>query len=911
MTRTPLWTTSTHARHIHRACFILTLCTPAFWGCGAAPAVDDTADATETAATGGAAPETPGAARDAFITVDGRRVHYLDWGGAGNQPFIMLHGIARTAHSFDHIAPHFAADYRVLAVDLRGHGDSDWHPDGAYLVEDYVTDIEALVDQLQLRDIVILGNSTGGRVAQVFAGLHSELVSRLIVEDVGPERPNNISDNFARRVEAEADGWASEDELFAQLRADGGGGVSDALLRTRADHGTREREDGRVVWKRDPNLVMGFVPTELWRFIEEIADPTIYILGGDSNIVPPETQERLRQTIPDVEIVVFPGVGHYPSLEAPLEYLAELDRFLARSPDGTPTVFLETPMRAPAWAFAQRALLEANAAGAAAFSATHLDEAGHLRTEERWGVADGPDDTMETIRLWPLAYALGGPDSLLANWERAWEGHLDQYSSAKIPSLELARDGIYHKEFITSFDWEHTGEALGGFYFYGLARPDGPRYAERMRRFAGFYMNEDPEAPNYDPEHRLIRSLFNGSRGPKLTPATPDDWDGEEVPGANPARRTRFLTASNIAGDHPLNLGSTLLAMHAYMLTHEAKYREWILEYVGAWRERTLANGGNIPSNIGLDGTIGGEWGGRWYGGVFGWDTPDEGRRNYVLRGPPEAFGAALLLTGDQRFVDVLRGQIDNLYRAQRVENGRVLLPHYHGDEGWYGYGAEEYHRTGALGNLPIVEVDVYMYSMRPADLARARDTAWMQFLEGRNPDYPLKSLQEALEQVRSAGQRLAAQADDEAGGASGTTRGFNASPVSTTALVNLTMGANDPGGSSHGPNLVHAQVRHFDPERRRTGLPEDVAALVERIASDAVTVTLVNTNPLQPRTVVMQTGAYAEHELVSVEVEGRTMDVGARQVAVRLAPGAGSALTIRLQRYAHAPTLAFPWNRN
>ena len=80
---------------------------------------------------------------------------------------------------------------------------------------------------------------------------------------------------------------------------------------------------------------------------------------------------------------------------------------------------------------------------------------------------------------------------------------------------------------------------------------------------------------------------------------------------------------------------------------------------------------------------------------------------------------------------------------------------------------------------------------------------------------------------------------------------------------------------------------------------------------SDAVTVTLVNTNPLQPRTVVMQTGAYAEHELVSVEVEGRTMDVGARQVAVRLAPGAGSALTIRLQRYAHPPTLAFPWNRN
>ena len=354
-----------------------------------------------------------------------------------------------------------------------------------------------------------------------------------------------------------------------------------------------------------------------------------------------------------------------------------------------------------------------------------------------------------------------------------------------------------------------------------------------------------------------------------------------------------------------------MLAMHAYMLTHEAKYRDWLLEYVGAWRERTLANGGNIPSNVGLDGTIGGEWDDRWYGGVFGWNTPDEGRRNYVLRGPPEAFGAALLLTGDQGFVDVLRGQIDNLYRAQRVEDGHVLLPHYYGDDGWYGYRTGEYHRTGALGNLPIVEVDVYLHSMRPSDLERARDTAWVQFLGGENPDYPLQSLQEALEQVRRTGQRLMSLGTGSRGGAAGTTRGFGASPVSTTALVNLTLGANDPGGSSHGPNLVHAQVRHFDPVRRRPGLPEDVAALVERIAEAEVTLTLVNTNPLQARTVVVQSGAYAEHEIVSLEAEGRTVEVGARHVTVRVAPGAGGTITIRLERFAHQPTLAFPWDRS
>src|SRR5579872_4201793 len=87
----------------------------------------------------------PSPYQDRFATVNGLRIHYLDWGNAGKPPFLMLHGIARHAHSFDHIAPHFRDNYHVIAMDMRGHGDSDWSPDGAYLVEDYVKDVEGLV----------------------------------------------------------------------------------------------------------------------------------------------------------------------------------------------------------------------------------------------------------------------------------------------------------------------------------------------------------------------------------------------------------------------------------------------------------------------------------------------------------------------------------------------------------------------------------------------------------------------------------------------------------------------------------------------------------------------------------------------------------------------------------------------
>jgi pimeloyl-ACP methyl ester carboxylesterase len=267
-------------------------------------------------------------AEDRFLTVNGLRLHYLDWGNAGKPPFLMLHGIGRVAHSFDHIAPRFQNDYHVMAIDMRGHGDSAWSPEGAYLVEDYVKDLDAFVTQLNLRGVTLLGNSTGGRVVQVYAGMHPERVARLVVEDVGPQRTNEIASGFARRVEQESNGWASEDELVASLMRNGGK-VAEELQRNYAHFGTKRREDGRIVWKRDPNLVKGFVPTDLWEYVRRIQAPAIYILGGASTIVPPETQEQLKKTLPDCRIVIMPGLGHYPHLEAPEEYVRIVQGFLA------------------------------------------------------------------------------------------------------------------------------------------------------------------------------------------------------------------------------------------------------------------------------------------------------------------------------------------------------------------------------------------------------------------------------------------------------------------------------------------------------------------------------------------------------------------------------------------------------
>jgi len=277
-----------------------------------------------------------------FVTVNGLRIHYVDWGNPAAlgaeaprakaaRPLILIHGLDRVSRTFDHLAPHFTGRYHVIAMDMRGHGDSGWDPQARYLVEDHVGDVEGLVQQLGLKNITIWGNSTGGRVAQVFAGKHPDLVSAVISEDVGPERPRQIADNYSRRVAQEEAGWATEEELLAQLRKSNAG-VSDAVLVPYVRYGTKRRADGRLVWKRDPQLVKGFVATDLWRYVREIKAPILYVIGGRSTIVPLETQDELKRTLPKVRIVTMPGLGHYPSDEKPQEFLAIVDEFLKTTP---------------------------------------------------------------------------------------------------------------------------------------------------------------------------------------------------------------------------------------------------------------------------------------------------------------------------------------------------------------------------------------------------------------------------------------------------------------------------------------------------------------------------------------------------------------------------------------------------
>lgn len=575
------------------------------------------------------------------------------------------------------------------------------------------------------------------------------------------------------------------------------------------------------------------------------------------------------------------------------------------------SIVIGSRMEAPGWARLERQLLDENVPACREFYQKYFDDRGYLQCFVRWGANDGPDDAFENFNRWPELHALGASDEILRMFLKGHDGLIKQYTEARTTDVPIARQGMYYKEFIVQSDWMHHGEGLQLFNRMGLSIPSDPTYQARARRFAGFYMGEDSEAANYDPAHKIIRSMENGSRGPMLRKATPIDWVGDpfDVNGFDAlhgeSRFEQFLAHyqeyGDVVGDHFLNLVATTLPMDAYLIAGEAKYKQWIVDYMDAWVDRMKKNGGVIPSFVDLDGRIGGPEG-QWWKNAYGWGfspvNPVTGRREDRNRIPRAlvGFNNALLVTGDQKYVDAWRGMIAAVNSHARDVGGRTQYPTMHGAEGWYGWRDAPWN-VGAL--------EVWYWSQRSDDRQRIGHNEWVEYLEGRNTGYPEQALERDLKVIP---QRLSAMRRDMTPPHKRLADNMlDYNPAATESLVQLMWGALLPGREG---GLLNARVRYFDPDRKRAGLPEDVGALVSELTDTRTVVTLVNLNSTLRRDVIVQGGGYGEHQLVSVTSGGKTARIDAPLLTVQLAPGSGATLTLQMKRYANVPTVRHPWQR-
>jgi pimeloyl-ACP methyl ester carboxylesterase len=274
-------------------------------------------------------------ADDRFATVNGLRLHCLDYGGSGLPHLLCVHGLTGNAHNFDALAPHLVARYHVLSLDVRGRGDSQWGSPGEYLPQNYVSDLAALLETLAIARVTLIGTSMGGIISLMYAGGWPDRVERLVLNDIGPEINLAGGARIASYVGTAPERFNDLAEVAAYYRQTypPAARLSEEALREFVKWTVKPAANGDgLVWKMDPAVRRPLrSPSQqrldLWVPYARIACPILIVRGAKSDILAAETVARMRQAHRDTAVVEVPGVGHAPALVEP-EALAAIRSFL-------------------------------------------------------------------------------------------------------------------------------------------------------------------------------------------------------------------------------------------------------------------------------------------------------------------------------------------------------------------------------------------------------------------------------------------------------------------------------------------------------------------------------------------------------------------------------------------------------
>jgi pimeloyl-ACP methyl ester carboxylesterase len=274
--------------------------------------------------------------QDNWITLNGLRLHYTEWGSPAKPTLLMLHGLNVTCHTWDPFARELQKNYHVICPDLRGHGDSDWAREG-YRVRQFANDIHAFIDALGAEPLHLVGHSNGVRVAIAVAGERPETIRSLALSDAGPQ--NSASGAVAMRdfltETTNLRGFRNEEEaraFYLGHHAEWQPEFIDLHVR----YQLRRNWAGKLVLKQDPDLqwITGSISLPdvkyLWTISARLTMPTLIMAGRTSNVIDAEVVEKMLATMPKARATWF-DAGHYFLRERPREFLDCLHGFLSEN----------------------------------------------------------------------------------------------------------------------------------------------------------------------------------------------------------------------------------------------------------------------------------------------------------------------------------------------------------------------------------------------------------------------------------------------------------------------------------------------------------------------------------------------------------------------------------------------------
>ena len=273
-------------------------------------------------------------ATNKYLDINGIRLHYLDWGGCGNRQMLLLHGFMGHAHVWDAFSLQFRNYYHVLALDQRGHGKSQWSKEAEYSIDEHFSDLARFVETLDLKDLILVGHSMGGRNALFYAACVPERVYRLIMVDSRPANSAESSSalkqlllHFPLQAKSLNQVAESIQELYPYLPA--------ATAYHLAKYGYRRSDSGKFIPKYDTRMCLQFEKSDytaenIWSFLKNVSCPTLVVRGAQSSFLSREDAKKMYSFFSRAVLKEISHATHIPFLENPdafnkvvLDFLSE------------------------------------------------------------------------------------------------------------------------------------------------------------------------------------------------------------------------------------------------------------------------------------------------------------------------------------------------------------------------------------------------------------------------------------------------------------------------------------------------------------------------------------------------------------------------------------------------------------
>lgn len=253
------------------------------------------------------------------------RVAYTDWGPLdAAETVVCVHGLTRQGRDFDHLARSLAAaGFRVVCPDLVGRGRSGWLPTAMdYVFPQYCADMGTLLASLHSKKVHWVGTSLGGLIGMVLTAVPGSPISKLVINDIGPDVPSSAAARVGLRIASEPTSFASLDEAERHTRKvyAGCGNLSDEQWRHLTIHSVRDDvERGCYVPLIDPKVGtayhwLWYYKMSLWSYWQKIKTPILAVHGANSDFAPPTLIREMKRSAPQLQTYEVEHTGHMPML---------------------------------------------------------------------------------------------------------------------------------------------------------------------------------------------------------------------------------------------------------------------------------------------------------------------------------------------------------------------------------------------------------------------------------------------------------------------------------------------------------------------------------------------------------------------------------------------------------------------